>query len=345
MVRLTAYFIGVLLQLLPILDYTKHNSAKITAGERVVFEELTELPSVEGAPNPGLAGAFAGKVGEKLIVAGGANFPDIDGPKVYQRDLYVYSGGAWMVYEDFLPEGIAYGASVALKDGLLCVGGCNDEKCFADVFMIRFVNGEPRITNWNPLWYPLANAAYAVMDNKLYLAGGIHSVKNQQSVAGFYVLDLKTRHCEILDAWPGESRAFGVGVSQGGCFYLFSGRTVDCDNWTGLDDGFKYNPQSGEWTPLGGGFEVMAGLAVPFGNNRILFLGGRDVNNKNDRMLRLYNTYTEEIALIDVPDRVDIPVTSTIVKGDKAGEYIAVSGEVAPRIRTPKLLKVKISNR
>jgi len=40
-------------------------------------EKIAELPSINfHDKNPGVAGAFPGITGDKLIVAGGANFPD-----------------------------------------------------------------------------------------------------------------------------------------------------------------------------------------------------------------------------------------------------------------------------
>lgn len=60
-----------------------------------------------------------------------------------------------------------------LPEGLLCIGGCDSERCYDDVFLLTLKNGEVQIsTDWPTLPVPLANATGALLDNKIFIAGG-----------------------------------------------------------------------------------------------------------------------------------------------------------------------------
>ena len=81
--------------------------------------------------------------GRKLLVLGGANFPDKypweGGTKTWWSTLYSYDlqTGKWTVYDDFLDRPLAYGVSISLPEGLLCIGGCDRTQCSDNVFLIK----------------------------------------------------------------------------------------------------------------------------------------------------------------------------------------------------------------
>ena len=95
------------------------------------------------AENVGLAGAYSGIVEGKLLVLGGANFPDKypweGGIKTWWATLYSYDLDTeeWTVYDDFLDRPLAYGVSISLPEGLLCIGGCDHARCSDKVFLIK----------------------------------------------------------------------------------------------------------------------------------------------------------------------------------------------------------------
>ena len=73
------------------------------------WENTLLLPGCAGMPeNVGLAGAYSGIVEGKLLVLGGANFPDKypweGGIKTWWATLYSYDLDTeeWTVYDDFL---------------------------------------------------------------------------------------------------------------------------------------------------------------------------------------------------------------------------------------------------
>jgi hypothetical protein len=116
------------------------------AEERPVRFAWTELPPLPPAPGraaqPGVAGPFVGVHAGALLVAGGANFPDAPpwegGIKTYWDSLFVLvksaSGApAWVRDERLrLLRPLAYGAAVDTPAGLLCIGGCDAERCYLE---------------------------------------------------------------------------------------------------------------------------------------------------------------------------------------------------------------------
>jgi N-acetylneuraminate epimerase len=106
------------------------------SGAAAVWQDLPPLPAGHGgAPQEGLAGAFAGMAGDTLILAGGTSFPGARAAaaagrahahkglaKCWHGDIFTFARGRWR-RAGRLPEGRAHGAGFGLPDGLLLVGG------------------------------------------------------------------------------------------------------------------------------------------------------------------------------------------------------------------------------
>ncbi len=270
--------------------------AGIQERENYVFEKFGELPALrEGESQPGVAGAFAGITDQYLIIAGGANFPVKPpwegGVKTFHDDIYVCStskaGEEWKVFPGALPRALAYGVSVTIPDGILCIGGTDADRTYADVFLIKYNNNELAFEDWPSLPVPLSNMTGALIDNKIYIAGGVEDAVRPTSTSLFFVLDVGNREKGwiALSSWPGPPRAYAVSSGQSDgfdrCFYLFSGRNIrPGEPWEVLDDGYVYNPRLDVWKKLdrpgGPQFPVMAGTAFPVGTNHIMIVGGTD---------------------------------------------------------------------
>lgn len=325
-------------------------ATQLTETDAIRWDTSLSLPQLDGTPNIGIAGAFSGRIDGKLLIAGGANFPDrtpeANGEKRYHRDLYIYDASrGWQVIRDALPAPRAYGISVTLPEGVLCIGGCDASECTDQVSLLTLDGDRPRFTPWPSLPRPLANAAGALVGHRIYVAGGIEQVGGGTAATrNFFMLDLhdRGRGWQELPLWPGPARAFAVAASQSdgfdNCFYLFSGRDFSGDSaWTVHKDGYRYNPRLGSWERLEGEFPVMAGTAAPFGTNHILLIGGRNGTNSDDRMLRLYHTITETLTEVPVSDEIDLPVTTNVLPDDDC--ILITSGEIRPGVRTPVLLR------
>ena len=114
----------------------------------LTWTELPRLPDEHG-----LAGVFAGVSHDALIVAGGANFPfgrpwDEDkhkATKVWYDKVFVLADpqGPWLTGFK-LPRPTAYGVSVTTADGVVCLGGSDGKRHFADVLRLRWTDGRDR---------------------------------------------------------------------------------------------------------------------------------------------------------------------------------------------------------
>jgi len=333
----------------------KENDGMIT----IKWDNDLQLPPCDGMDNNvGLAGAFSGFIGEKLIVTGGANFPVgfpwTGGVKKWWPTLYSYDTKSkkWDVFNHFLDKPLGYGISIQSDEGVLCIGGCDAEKCYNDVLLIKEDGDLLKLAKdaFPALPVPLANASGAILDNKIYVAGGQETMKDERSTKNFFVLDIdnKEKGWKKLPEWPGASRAYGICVAQAGKIFLFSGRSFGPGEGTVMHtDGYSFDVEKEIWTTLSGEFPVMAGTAKAYKNDKILFFGGVEKilpttpeHPGFSNRVKMYDI--NEKTLVDVVSSpYPLPVTTNIAI-DKDTLYIT-SGEVRPGIRTPYILKATIN--
>lgn len=292
--------------------------------------QLPSQPQDSGVTNSCLSGAFAGMIGDELVIAGGS-----DGKDGYTANVCSYSEEeGWRFYEDVLPQASAYGCSIELTDGILCIGGCNEDGAVSDVFLLgRNKDGIPGITPWPSLPEPLSDMAGVRMGSRIFIVGGITSARNNGSTKTFLCLDTesKDKGWQQQKAWDGEDRVnAAVTVQSDGldnCLYIFGGQKVkgDCAMET-LTDAWKYNPRLDKWFALDGNFPVGASGCISFGTNHILFLA--------DPMI-LYHTVTGSSIAAD--PGFGMPSSTAIAH--KGKDFYICGGEVSPGIQTPDIIK------
>lgn len=263
------------------------------------IHKIAELPPANSySQNSGVAGAFSGITGSKLIIAGGSNFPDKKpwegGIKTFYDKIYVYSltkEGAVLADKQWsLPNEIAYGTSVTLPNGILAIGGNNSAKCFNSVYLLKWdvAKNDLEIVNYPALPVPISYASAVLLGNSVYLIGGSGSPDSHDTGSYFMKLDLSKRtqtnfEWEILPSFPGKGRIFSVAAAQSDgnhlCLFLFSGRNVSSTNEvTVFDDGLIFDPERKTWEAIQSqgsiNFPVMAGTAFSYGKSEIVLAGG-----------------------------------------------------------------------
>lgn len=259
-------------------------AAPAGAGEALFSaRQLQPLP----AP-PGVAGAFAGVVGGRLVVAGGANFPDRmpweGGTKTWTDRMWMLpaTGGTWRTCGR-LARPNAYGVSISLPQGLLCIGGGNAERSFAEVFLICSGPFGLCIDEWPALPAPAANGCGALVGNKVYVAGGVSSPTATVAIAACWVLDLTNR----IAGWrevppcPGPARQLAVAAGGSNAFYLISGTSLAAGPdgkpaRTYLDDAWRFEPGTG-WRRLASLPHPVAAAPTPAAtlrDDRLVIFGG-----------------------------------------------------------------------
>ena len=353
-------------------------AADVPAGPDVLtWSELPPLPDAQG-----FAGSFAGTSEGALVVAGGANFPDgrpWDGAtKVWHDRVFVLAdpGGAWKAGLK-LPRPLGYGVSVTWKQEgstrVVCLGGGDAERHYADVFSLRWTGSDLEITELPPMPGPAAFFCGAMVGNTLYAAGGRAAPDSPQALHTFWALDLSqpsdARKWEVLDPWPGRPRMQAVAAVQSGSFFLVGGVALDPakegdDKRVFLNDGYRYDPAKRQWSPIAPTPRFAAAAptpAIPLGQSHFAIVGGDDGENafrvaelKDDHPgfpadVLSYDLVTDTWVTTgrfpkDVAAGLWPPVTTNSTwwkDADGNDRYVVPSGEARPGVRTPQVVWAK----
>jgi N-acetylneuraminic acid mutarotase len=253
------------------------------------YDQLPALPDLDGKPNIGVAGAFAGVSHGALLVAGGANFPNgypwQNGKKVCHSTIYVLPKPGTSTHwqrAGALNRPLAYGASAVWNDQLICLGGNDMMGQRAEVFALTWdaAAGRAHTKSLPELTLPLANLSAAVLHDKLYAFGGESGAKAERSL---FVLNLLKpddgwKRCTDL---PGPARAFTVLValpeSDSAGLVVAGGRQTLDGHTTVFKDAYQYQPAQNSWTRLPDlPVAVAAHAAAYAGSGRLLVFGGDD---------------------------------------------------------------------
>src|SRR6185295_12527906 len=93
---------------------------------------------------------------------------------------------------------IGYGVSVSTPEGVVCAGGSDAERCYADVFLLSWDPRarEIRRASLPTLPEPLSLMSGALIGSTVYIAGGQHTMKDAVPSSVFWALDLSKRMAE-----------------------------------------------------------------------------------------------------------------------------------------------------
>jgi len=339
---------------LSILMSTALTACSVSAADVANWSKLPSLPDKEG-----FASMFAGVSGGALLAAGGANFPDKrpweGGKKIWYDTVFVLEkpDGAWKVAGK-LPRPLGYGVSVNFG-GVLCVGGSDAERHYADCFRMDWRAGRFSIRPLPSLPLPVANMSGALLGTTFYIAGGIEKPDSTSTLKKFFALDLAANRpaWRELEPWPGPARMLAVAAVQDGSFFLVSGADLSPGPdgkpvRTYLKDGYRYTP--------GKGWQRIADLPRPavaapspapaLGQSQFLVVSGDDAAQLTTpptqhlgfpKSVLAYDTRTDrwtEAAPTPAP-RVTVPTAQW------NGAWHIISGEQKPGIRSPEVWKME----
>ena len=313
------------------------------------WKKLPPLPDKEG-----FAGPFAGVSHGALLVAGGANFPGKKpwegGKKVWYDTVFVLEqpGGPWKV-ADKLPRPLGYGVCVTHGDGVVCVGGSDAGRHYADVFRLEWKNGKLITTTLPSLPKSTANACAALVGDVLYVAGGQETPDAKCTLNAAWRMNLAADKptWEVIEPCPAGGRMLAVAAGCGGSFWLAGGvdlvQNVEELERRYLKDGYRYQPGQG-WKrvadlprPV-----VAAPTPAPADASGFCLMGGDDGSQVgvapgahqgfSKQLLRFDlkgATWTESGVLCASP------VTVPCVAWNKF--WVVPSGEVRPGVRSPNV--------
>jgi cyclically-permuted mutarotase family protein len=284
--------------------------------DKVKIEEGVALPSkLQGETALGYAGMLGGQLDDVILAAGGANFPNglpwEEGEKVWSDAIYLFENGVWHIAKEKLPKPLAYGASVQLPSGILCIGGENASNTSNLVFLMGYDpdSGKVTFTDYPPLPEPLAYTTAVFEGGYVYVAGGKN---DDRSTNAFYRMSLESEKWEKLPDFPGEPRALHVALVQetqhSRKLFLIGGRNqISGQKSTPLTSFVSYDLGNGTWQEEGNiaidgkPRVVMGASGQAMGSMHLLIYGGSD---------ELLFNQLEEIAL-----RVPLEQNDSIARG------------------------------
>lgn len=332
----------------------------------LVVEPLTGFPDDEKGIGQGVSACYAGVIDDYLIMAGGCNFPDVPaaegGKKHYYRGIYAarLNDSGTLKWERIgeLPIAAAYGVSVTAADGVICVGGNNEDTSFQSVFKIRMEDGKAVLEQLPSLPVALDNFTGAIQENLLVVFGG-HQV---------YTLDLD----KVQEGWKllaeikRELRQPVSGFINGN-YYVWGGYTPKTKRKKAslMLDGLKFDAS-----------EVydVDGATLMFDEEKV-FLGGAAAVNINEITLVAMGGVNKDIFLKALnhpaPDYMTHPVEwyqfnpyifvylvdewvtagmsqhlaragAALVKHNES--LYLIGGELKPGIRTPSVCRIEIKH-
>lgn len=237
------------------------------------------LPAPKGYDRQfGVAAPLYGKIGEYLIVAGGANFPKgtvlEGGSKTYYPDMFVMKekGDKLEVVDRvMLPFETAHGTSITVPEGIYYVGGNTQTALSNKILLVSMVEGKIKVTEVGELPFTLTNSVATLKDGKIYMIPG--------GKTEFYAYDLATKKIEELEKFPGVAR--GQAVSQilstndSERMYVFSGASNIAQT-----DGYYYDFTTKKWNKAadivikGKPMTVAGGASIKLNSQEMLVMGG-----------------------------------------------------------------------
>ena len=317
-------------------------------------------PQAEGVSAP-----FAGFIGDTLIVAGGCNFPDTPaaegGKKVFHATAYAldirHLADGWTALPA-LPAPVAYGASVATPQGLVCIGGQNAQGAQTDVYLLKTDGQTTRLPS---LPVPIDNGGACLCGQTLLVTGG-----NQPDAGkGLYALDLSSPTAwKRLADYPGPQRVQPIVASTPTSLLLAGGYAFDAarkvctpstdiwqydiasDAWSRLDT--LVSEQDGTPRCLAGGSGLVQGnrLILTGGVNHDIFRQAMEGKGPADYMKKPAEWYrfNDDLLVYDLDKRtwqVTYDVRGLARAGgillEHEGLLYMICGEIKPGIRTPQI--------
>lgn len=349
---------------------------------QIQWNTAASLPDVNGKASLGYAGPVAGVMGDKIIVAGGANFPDsmpwLGGKKKYYDNIAVFSikdSSLQLSQQLQLPDTIAYAAVCSAPQGIVYAGGETQNGLSNKVWLIKpNQNNTLEFVSLPNLPQATTNASLTTSKKKLYLAGG--ETSNGVS-SKFYSLDLNNPQTgwKELATLPKPS-SHGLLISQAGKLFFIGGRMKTKSGISDLYASvFVYDFTTNKWSERKSlPYAISAGTAVAYSENEILLFGGdkgetfhkaeeliaaiageTDTVKKealNQQKIKVQSThpgFSKEVLMYNA-DEDEWSVAGTIpfdvpvtTTAFVAGDAVYIpTGEIKAGVRTPEILMGKL---
>lgn len=220
------------------------------------------LPGGINGAQSGLAGAFVGVSEDILWLAGGSNFsnglPWNGGTKLFHDTVFYFQknrqGQTFQLLplRSRLPRAIAYGASIPVRNAVVCAGGQDGSGFSRNVCLVAYSKAKKNIelTELAPLPAGVANAAGVYYDNKIYLAGGEteNGTANQLWVLDVSDTNAKWQPLHSLPEAVSHAVLIAMPDTKTGSLYLAGGRRKNPSgiSWF-YENVYRYDIGTDQW--------------------------------------------------------------------------------------------------
>ncbi len=193
------------------------NACKLVKNEpmKIIHTQLITSGLQDGLA-AGVSAPYAAHIGNRLIVAGGCNFPDKPpyegGTKIYYDDIVMLDSDnpAKWKHVGTLPVEAAYGVSITLDDNsTVWLGGNNDSTLLTNVYKITIDSDEVNMKSLASLPATMDNFAGCAHGNTLFVCGGNVDGKPSNAFYAFSINDDEDTWYQLPD-YPGTPRAQSV---------------------------------------------------------------------------------------------------------------------------------------
>ncbi len=235
----TSRLLSILFVFILCKPYAQKNTFKLH------WELAGKMPSSSSGVSSGVAGAITGIYRNKLIIAGGANFPDglpwKGGQKKYynQFNFFHINEGVLTLHENSykLPEAIAYAAYCITPEGIFYAGGENHNGLSNRSYLIKYDSLQSSISvkNLPDLPKALTNCSAVHSNERIIVAGGdgvngtsdqVYTLSLNDVDAGWSIMPslpkpsangllfVSNEHGEVNMIWVGGRRKTSSGISE-----------------------------------------------------------------------------------------------------------------------------------
>lgn len=270
---------------------------------------LSQLPitGLTGDLAKGVSASYAALIDGKLIVAGGANFPEKlgfeGGSKAFYNEIMLYDAAKneWKLV-GHLPDSSAYGVSVPVSGGALWIGGNTASKSLANCYKVSLKeNDSVKLENFPALPAPIDNFAGCAIGDDIFVGGGVEDGKPSNSL---YHINAETDSVWTkLPDFPGIPRVQPVlaAIEKDGKKYVylmggFFGGNADMKPAMATEV-LRYDVSAQKWEKVGEQiapetqkpFSLGGAAAMPVDDRYILCMGGVNYNVFLDAVTTQYN--------------------------------------------------------
>lgn len=266
---------------------------KTTTNLEITWQRIP-TDGLTGNLQKGVSASYAAICHDKLLVAGGCNFPNKlgfeGGVKVYYDDIVMMDTtilDKW-THVGKLPKPAAYGVSIRLSSNeTLWIGGNIGNESLKNVYSVSLQrSGEPKLDSLPFLPATMDNFAGCAIENSVFVGGG--NVNDMPS-NDFYSIDIKNDSIwKKLPPFPGIPRVqpvmAGIKNAERNYVYLlggfFGGDKFHLPEMA--KDVYRYCVEDSTWEKVGEQidpdtqkpFSLAGAVAMPLQNRYILCMGG-----------------------------------------------------------------------